>query len=245
MISFKTFLLFEDGRIDYISQALGQKLMHAARQDVSTRSLHSPQEVLEKLKAMDPLQGKTLMFLATKYINREFRVEDQPRVAAALERFYKIRNSLPNKDINQYKSLHDLYAAVEQSTEQTPTVSGKQLKRSTKEQGAEKIISTPNFLVLRLLSGEAACYYAADTKWCTSDPNTFQSYASQGDIYVIIVKDKKGQTRKFQYHYHSGQIMNERDAPLTKSEVQLLSSFPEWYEFIDAQVQRHYKEIPK
>lgn len=242
-LTFKQFLLLENGRLEYFVKTFGSKLIDAAAKDVSARNIHDPYEILERLKAMDPTQGKSLMFLVPKYIAGQFRLEDATRVTAALERFYKIRSTLPNKDLNQFKTIHDLYDVVEQQPAEQQAISGKQQKKIIKQEGAEKIIEAPNFMVLRLISGEAACYYAAGTKWCTSDPEVFKSYAKNGDIYVIIVKDQQGRTRKFQYHYESGQVMDERDAPISKADIKLLSSFPEWYQFVDMQVQRHYKEL--
>lgn len=243
-LTFKQFLLLEDGRIEYFVKTFGQKLIDAATRDVSAQNIHDPYKIVERLKAMDPVQGKSLIFLVPKYIAGQFRLEDAPRVTAALEHFYKIRTTLPNKDLNQFKTIHDLYEIVEkQPSNQLQQISGKQRKKVAKLKGAEKIIDTSNFTILRLISGDAACYYAAGTKWCTSNPNVFKRYADRGDVYVIIVKDQQGNVRKFQYHYETDQIMNERDQPISEKDIKLLSSFPEWYEFIDMQIQQHYREL--
>jgi hypothetical protein len=78
-----------------------------------------------------------------------------------------------------------------------------------KAEGAEYVINDPDFKILRLKTHEAACHYGSGTKWCTAgrdSKGTFDHYAQQGDLYVIIAKN-----RKFQMHYESGQLMDEKD----------------------------------
>lgn len=239
--SFKYFLTEQNKREEYIAQAFGSKLMPAAHNDVSARGMHEPIQVVQALAKIDPKNGKNLQFLASKYAAGEFRFEDANRVRSAIEQFYKVRGALEKKDINQYKSIHELYDVVEKAP--TEVKSNRSEKRQIKQEGSDVVLKGPNFLILHLLTGQAACYYASGTKWCTSDVGTFENYARQGLIYVIFVKDKEGNTRKFQFHYESGQVMNEKDRALSKSEIDLLSSYPEWYQFVDMMVKKHHKEL--
>lgn len=232
--------LFENKRVEHIATAMGKKIMAAAHNDVSANNA-SPEEILQQLLKIDPSNGKMLQYLATRYAAREFRLEDAERVGTALKQFIYKRPNLPKKDINQYKSIHDLYDAVEEAPEAEP--SNKAKKKMAKHEGSEVFMQGPNFIVIHLLTGEAACYYAAGTKWCTSNSSTFENYAKDGSIYVIMVKDEKGKTRKFQFHYESGQVMDEVDRSLSQQDIQLLSSYPQWYEFIDTMVKRHHVEL--
>lgn len=241
--SFKTFLVESNKKQEFVAKNMGNKLMNAARNDISARNVaHDPLEIVQALAKLDPQNGKNLLFLATKYANGQFRLEDAERVKNALTQFQQIKKNLPSQDINQFKSIHDLYDAVE-SEEPTPSQSKRQQKQKLKQEGTEVVIKGPGIIILRLLTEQAACYYAAGTKWCTSNEDTFMSYARKGDIYVIMVKDQNGNTRKFQFHYSSNQIMDEKDRELSQSDIKLLSSFPEWYQFVDMMVKKHHSEL--
>lgn len=236
-----TFLfLTEDNRIDFIVSKQGEKIQSAAQNDVSARNFREPAQVVQKILSFDPTKGKALQFLVNKYIAKEFRIEDGKRVQDALTAFVKKRNVLEKKDINQYKSLHDLYDAVEAAPE--AEVSKRQQEKQIKVEGTEAIFKKADFIILRLITAEAATFYAAGTKWCTSAPSTFESYARQGPIFVIMVKDG-GATRKFQMHYHSGQIMDEKDRNITKTDIALLSKHQEWYKFVDMLVKKHWSAL--
>lgn len=242
--SFKSFLV-EGKKEEYIANAMSKKLMAAAQQDISAQKLHEPVQIVQKLSEIDPTQGKALQFLASQYAKGHFKLEDIDRVRSAIEQFFKVRNQLPQKDLNQFKTMRDLYDAVEgENMDIAPKLSQKKEKEAAKRSGSEVFMKGPNFLVIRLLTGEASCYYASGTKWCTSNPSTFENYAAKGPIYVIIVKDPKtGATRKFQFHYQTGQVTNEKDYEPTNKEIALLSQFPEWYEFIDRMVKGHHRKL--
>lgn len=237
--SFQTFLV-EGKKEEYIANTMAKKLMAAAGRDISAQQLREPIEIVQKLSEMDPTGGKALQFLASRYSKGQFRLEDEDRVSSALQKYFKVRQQLPQKDINQFKSMRDLYDAVE-SENVKPKTSRRQEKELAKKGGSEVILKGPGFLAIRLLTGEASCYYASGTQWCTSNPSTFEHYAKQGPIYVIMVKDPKtGTTRKFQFHYQSGQLMDEKDYEPSAEDIALLSQFPEWYQFVDMMTKSYH-----
>lgn len=215
-------------------------MVSAATDDVSASRLQDPRQVIQAIRKMDPTNGKFLQYLIGRYIAREFRLEDHARVRAALEAFTQKRQGLAQKDITQYKSIHDLYDAVEGAPD--PELSKKQQVKDIKGRGAETVVKTPTFTIVRLMSSDAATFYAAGTKWCTSNSDMFKRYASRGDIFVIMVKDKSGKTRKFQLHYQLGQLMDEKDRLPSDEDIALLSSHPEWYDFVDQLASRHWHE---
>jgi hypothetical protein len=238
--------ILNEGRLDTIAKMYGDKLVQAAHNDVSARGVirsFEPIQIVNALAGLDPTPDKkTVQFLAIRYSRGEFRFEDKTRVVDALTQFYKIQQTLANRDINQYRTLHDLYAAVEETTDTVIPVSGKEEKRRVKEEGSKVVVKGDGITIVHLLTGEAAKYYAAGTKWCTSAESTFEDYAKSGDIYVIMVKQPNGVTRKFQFHYQSGQVMNEKDHELVKNEIALLSGHSEWYQFVEMMVRKHHFE---
>lgn len=251
VITFKQFLLFENqSREEFIASTMGEKLVSAASNDVSIKNkvhdYHNPLEIVKALMEIDPTKGKYTQYLAKAYAKGEFRFEDENRVRNALVEFDKKKKVLQNKDINQYKTLYDLYDAVETAPELEK--SKKEAKRELKREGTELVLKGDNILILNLKTPEAACYYGAGTKWCTAsknNPSIFLNYVKEGPIFLIMVKDANGNTRKFQLHYSSGQVMNEKDQPITKNEIKLLSNYPEWYEFIDMLTKNHWHPIDK
>lgn len=143
------------------------------------------------------------------------------------------------KDINRYPTLADLYTALEKFEKKDPVQSKNQMSKAAKVAGTKTIVNTPNVKIVELLTGEAAAAYAAGTKWCTSNPKTFDSYAKSGKIYVIIVKTSDG-VRKFQLHMESNQLMDEKDRGISAQDVSLLSAYPEWAQFLNYLIKNHY-----
>jgi hypothetical protein len=69
---------------------------------------------------------------------------------------------------------------------------------------------------------EAAKFYGRGTRWCTAgdNDNRFDYYNKQGPLYVIIFR---GSGVKWQFHFESGQFMDEQDDDLEPSSVKPLS----------------------
>jgi hypothetical protein len=65
---------------------------------------------------------------------------------------------------------------------------------------------------------EAAKFYGRGTRWCTAgdNDNRFNYYNKQGPLYVIIFR---GSGVKWQFHFESGQFMDEQDSSLKPSSV--------------------------
>lgn len=253
-------LLFEgvDEKISHIAKSMGEKVFAAAELDNSAAPLldmasgHNDMDlymktaalnVIKRLADADPTADRAdaLVWIVRMYAAGRFMIEDIQRVRNDLTKFFRYRSQIPNKDLNSYKDLNQLYDAIEAVEGGEEPISGKQAKKLAKVQGAEKVVETPNLSVVKLLTPEAANIYGKGTKWCTTSENGghFASYSKQGPLYAIIVNEG-GTQRKFQFHYESNQFMNERDRPVSKAEIALLSKHDGYTQFLNMLIKQHY-----
>lgn len=242
------FINLNEDRAEYIAQSMKDRLEAAAQQDRavhrSSKGNMTSMDVVNQLKTMDvDPSGKNLQFLARMYAANQFSLEDTENIKNSLAAFFKFRNQLPVKDLNALKSLDQLYDLIEpleKQAQQPQAASGKEKQRQVKAE-AEKLIDTPNFKVIIPKTEEASCLYGAGTKWCTTGDknNQFDNYSRLGPLYTIIA-NVGGKTRKFQLHYESDQFMNERDQPVSKAEIKLLSGFPQYKDFLEYLIKKHY-----
>lgn len=236
-------ILFEspEARIEYLAKTMGQKLVTAAEKDASMKA-KTPEEIAEVLADFDPTPNKkALNFIAKLYVNGAIRAEDKRKISGTIELFYKVANKLKNKDLMSYKNLNDLYDALEPFEEnEADAMSARQQKKLVKSD-AEKLIDTPDFKVIIPKTEAAAKYYGANTKWCTAadEDCMFDHYNAQGPLFIIIAGEG-AKARKFQLHYESGQFMDERDQELSSSDIAYLSKFPQYKDFLEHLIDKHY-----
>ena len=239
-------VLLED-RIEYIAGAMKDRLEQAAKKDNAI--LRTPNrdfdslKIVQTLKTMDPDPvGKNLQFLANRYADGQFSLEDGYHIKAALDLFAKNKAKLPIKDLNAVKSIEQLYQLVQQfeTQPQDQQLSGREQERLVKSE-AEKLIDSPNFKVIIPKTEAASCLYGKGTKWCTSgeNDNYFDSYSKKGPLYIIIT-NLNGKPRKFQLHYEENEFMDELNQPIKKADIAELSKLPEYKQFLEYLIRKHY-----
>lgn len=159
--------------------------------------------------------GKYGKWIINLYLNKNLKLEDLYKVTDYLKYFIKYYNRIPNKDINIYKTLPDLYDAIsefkeaEENGEDIATSKSDEIRRIKSE--SEVFYEDSKWLVIIPRSQEASCYYGKGTQWCTAaerSNNMFDKYASEGDLYINIDKETG---RKYQFHFESSSFMDERD----------------------------------
>ena len=143
------------------------------------------------LDRLDPSDNhKYLMWLATEYDKKAARGTDTEQekfetdTREILGHFHRYPEKYVERDINQYKSLTDLFKAFQEA----------QLKLSKKEQkrtGAKKVYEDDSYLVVVPTTHEASCFYGAGTKWCTAadKPGHFNNYSRKGVLLYILNKN--------------------------------------------------------
>ena len=177
-----------------------------------------PEEEFKQIVSADPTSGQDKMgkyskWLLALYTGGNLKLEDLYKATQYLTTFHKYKAKLERKDIGQYKSLPDLYNAIQPYEDNTQAASHKEEIRQMKE-GAEKVYEDENYLIVVPHTEEAAIFYGKGTQWCTAATNGrnyFNHYDEQGSLYININK-KTG--RKYQFHFPTAQFMDESDSPL-------------------------------
>lgn len=237
-----THLLTED-KSEFVVQQFGEKLLAAASEQEAAVPKKADALVKKLIKA-DPDNGKNLVWIARMYANKQFKLEDIARLKKEIETFNKVRKHLQVKDLNAYKNLTDLYAALEPHSDKPaePTVSVKDRKaaeREAKRADADFLVDTPNFKALIPKSFNAARTYGAGTKWCTTGEHQYKRYSNDGDLIIVIAKID-GKDRKFQFHFESNSFMNELDQPANQHDLHALASSPEYLPFLEKLIDKYH-----
>lgn len=89
--------------------------------------------------------------------------KNQPEALEYMDRFFLVYPKLKNKDINFYKNLEELKAAIEKAESKK---TAKDIKRAAKKNSIKTRID--NYEVILTLTPEASSFYGAGTIWCTS-----------------------------------------------------------------------------
>lgn len=231
-------LLFED-KAEYIARNQGEKLLQRAKEDTSRDWDIEP--LVGRLMTADPTgpNGKFAQWIVNQYLKGQFKIEDVTKIKGELTKFREVAPKLDKKDINQYKTLPDLYDALK-PFEGQEVVSNREedrrLEQNFYKTGEAKLIATTPNKIIEIHSEEAAKYFGRGTKWCTAaeENNMFSHYYNAEDeefdgedeeeedwdddpmyaLYVII----HGGT-KYQYHPHTGQFMDAQDQLVTHEDA--------------------------
>lgn len=239
-------LFLAEDRVEYVTASMNSQLKAAMEKDPSAKQDSVAALVKDMAAKADPTPKKLFItFLARMYGKGGFKVEDFSRLKSDLELFMKVKSKLKQKDINNFKSMDEFYDALApfENVEDTELMSKGEKERETKKD-VDYLIDTPDFKVIAPKTEEAACLYGSGTKWCTAGKtdNMFKHYYDQGPLYIVIAKID-GKQRKFQFHYESDQVMDERDQPIKPADIQALSAIPKYKEFLEKLIKKHYEPL--
>lgn len=160
-------------------------------------------------------------WLLTLYIKRKLKLEDLYKATDYLTEFEQKKRFFPNKDIGQFKSLPDLYDAL-QSVDETPLTANQQQKQFHKAikktiLNADVTFENDNWIIYIPKDYETSCKLSTDTEWCTGisskgNSYNYDYYSDQGPLYII--HNKKNPSEKYQFHFESNQFMDATDRPI-------------------------------
>lgn len=219
--------LLIESKLEYLLKAQGAKLEARAKAD--THRDVAALDVIEQLAKADPTGNnhKYLQWIVNMYVKGQFKLEDVKRLQADVREFERVRSHLELKDINQYKTLKDLYAVLD-PLEGKEVISNKEADRQAEakfyESGQAKLLHRSEGLkLIELHSTEASTFFGRGTKWCTAgnENNMFDTYYAKGPLYVII---KNGE--KFQFHFETAQFMDAQDTALDSDQLAELRAIP-------------------
>ena len=187
-----------------------------------------PREVFDKVLDADPkYNGKQPSNYTQWMINlirkNELKSEDIYKVKEYLPLLIQNKSRIEKKDINQIKSVQDLYMSVKKFLENPgENQSNSQVEKEIKK-GAKKVYEDEEWIIIVPETKEASCYYGKGTQWCTAatknnyEHNMFDHYSKYGPLYININKESG---RKYQMNFPEGnsgetiQIRDETDSSL-------------------------------
>lgn len=188
-----------------------------------------------EIESADPTVTKEyIRWIITTYIKGGIqRFEDiETRVRVELESFDQLKHSgffkrcdpelRKYSDIFQFKALSELGIF---NRERTPgermsnTSKDKALQQELIKSGeAEVVLNNDRFLVVIPKTHRASCFFGRNTQWCTTTKGNARDhnmYSSRGPLYTIL---EKSTNKRWQFHFESGQFMDENDVPINETD---------------------------
>jgi len=247
-----------EARAMYIAVAMGKKIAKAIERDRTVPKSFKRKDYilanneidlatvltfLDRLKQADPTPNhQYLQWIAKRYCENDFLLEDLRRVNNELQSFEKYKPRLRRDgkptDINQYTTTAQVFAVINEY--KTGNVAPSQKEAARREE--DEMILTgraywwfqgDRIKVVVPTTMEAAIHFGKGTRWCTaatSSTNYFQNYARQGPLYIIMTP-----SGKYQFHFESHQFMTALDQPC--SVVALIKEYPELKQAFDSVAQ--------
>jgi hypothetical protein len=114
-------------------------------------------------------------------------------VLAIVSEFHSVRDKMPQKDLNFYKTLPQLRDAIPKK-EQSKAQKTAQVKSS-----ADRIYEDDRFLVVRPNTRQASCLYGAGTRWCTAatQGNQFKNYSARNARFYYVIDKKNADDKEW------------------------------------------------
>lgn len=178
---------------------LNEDLLAEGRLDDAKKKYPDHAEYIDQLSKIDPSgNNKYLMWMA-KQLDRHARgmsnVGKETMVDVLtdlIQSFHKNVQRLEKKDINQYKSLDDVEAAIEKLG--ATSKEKRQKKKEVAQEGSRIVYESDEYFVVRPETEEASCYYGQNTQWCisaTESANYFEDYSQRGKAFYMIRNNYK------------------------------------------------------
>ena len=186
--------------------------------------------------------GKYVSWLLILFNQEKLKIEDLYKARNYLELFEKNKKYIQEKDILKYKSLPELYSAIQKyEIISRDNVSPSQYNRyinSIKLEDNKNIqlyMSTKNFNIYIPLTYEGSVKLGRNTQWCTAyskSREAYDKYTKNGKLYVFI--DKRNEKIKYQFSdsekYLAGNRDNTVDLPqFVYDNIDLIDFFINFY----------------
>lgn len=235
------FLLTESERLQFLVRSQGERAAQQFENERATGDAtavaavdaieaETPAErIVYYISQFDPTQNKqNTQWLVVRYAQGTYHLEDLPDVTQYLTLFEKAKKRLAKRDINQYANIGELWQALQPFMQGQQAVSRsaerdiERMKFSARDQ-ANIVYDSPELLIVTPLTLGASRYWGKNTKWCTTveDGHQFKRYTSQGPLFIIL---DKANNRRWQFHFETGQFMNELDQRVPIGDV--VAKFP-------------------
>jgi Leucine-rich repeat (LRR) protein len=161
--------------------------------------------------------------LANNYINIFEANKRKNKFKELCKSSYILKDVKDPTDINQYKSLSQLFDAVDPFIEKNPTELGNLLLKYVNSGQAEIPVQDRKFTLYIPKTVDASVIFHKFANWCTAKPGNgmFASYraktrpnGSKSDLYIIINNKFFDGTSKeiYQIHFESNQIKDRHNS---------------------------------
>jgi hypothetical protein len=226
------------GTIDYspneiakIVWNLGQMLLSIVPIDLEDNQRGTVLEWLISKGLNDPnfsagfVQANNIkQFVAAQRAEAEILGRYIPLWRRRFERFYHYQDFMKEKDLFALDTFDNLYEVIDEAEER---IEAHQEKKSylDAEKGTEIFRDDDEWRIYALHNKGAACHFGKGTEWCTAAPglNYFENYYKPDDPLFYFEVDPMPRTvgpdRRWQFHYGSGQFMDEKDEQLEWEEA--------------------------
>jgi len=197
--------------------------------------------IVDMFAEIDPTRKKSnLQWMIIQYLKGE-PLEDIEHAKRALVTLDKFKSKMTKNQIGQFKSIGELNAAVEEVAAQKDFKDLDNIPTSE----ATYVIKSKDFKVIIPKDHAASCKYGA-SGFCTTneDPAFYNQYAGAGNLYIIMVGAGKN-PELFQLQYEKGEFKNKWNKNLTPENIDLLSSYPKYKDFLNMLIKKHYSKYFK
>ena len=152
-------------------------------------------------------------------------LEDLYKVTEDLEKFdrFKSRVAEDKRDINQVKSVDELYELTKDFSMEEEVITKSEEKERRKREDVDYLYDGNRYEVVAPLTKDVSCDMAGAplTRWCTASSgwNYYETYSKQGPLYMIrdktdIIESGRGEGEPrpvYQFHFPSNQFMDQDD----------------------------------
>jgi len=134
---------------------------------------------------------KYLPFMLKTWVDRTSEITNSTHLVQLVNMFDELLPYIENKDIyhKDYESITHFLSVLDNAMED------KEENTFVREEHAEVIEETDDYILLRPKTHKGSLKYGANTKWCTASktaPTTFNSYSKSGFLAYLISKKDKG-----------------------------------------------------
>jgi hypothetical protein len=190
----------------------------------------SGQEAIDLFANADPSRNKSAtQWLITTYLNQGFRFEDiqdgkDSKVCETLTLFgmHKRKLSVTQRNLNQYKTLAEVWKSIEGFVTLDHEISGRAVKREAQNKAygeTEFLHQDHGFKVLVPLTEFASQWWGKGTRWCTAAKKNcyFNQYNAKAPLIIFVMPDGV----KFQLFVSSRdfQLCNDSDEVATEDDL--------------------------
>lgn len=175
--------------------------------------------------------GKYGKWILNLYNRGTISEDDFGEITPLLNQFNTYKNRIQNKDLNAYKTLDDLDAAVSAVVDDDSMLSDRQKLRFKKnvkagrvetsaENNYETAYEDSDWVVYVPHTHEASMKLGKGTEWCTAheNPDWYNTYTyDDGEEFSLFIMKNKSTGERFQYcdnYYQDTPFMDESDNPV-------------------------------